>query len=322
MSSFSLELATGCSMHTSRYYPHPKQSTALCLPSLWSLRRAAPRPPPDSIHIRNNSPLYVFLLFELATHTSRYSRYYPHPKRSNILCLPSLWSLRQAAPRPTPNIIHIQNDPPLYVFVLFGACDGIAMPTSKYYPHPKRSTTQCLCSLWSLLRAASHQPLDIIHIRNDPPLYVFLPFGACDGLRHTHLQIASTSETIHHSMFSFSLSLLRTPPDTPDIIHIRNDPAFYVFLLFGACDRPRHAQLQILSTSETIHHSMSLFSLELATGCVTIAFGYYPHPKRSTALCLPSLWSLRRAAPRPPPYYRKSYLSISSHVPPISPQFR
>ncbi len=175
----------------------------------------------------------------------------------------------------------------------------------------------CLSSLWSLQRASLRPPPNTV---------------------------LSTSETIHHSMF---------------------------FLLFGA--GYAHLQiLHILSTSETIHHSMFSLSFELATGCAMPTSRYYPHPKRSTTLCLPSLWSLRRAAhpkrstalclpslwslrravchahlqilstsetihcsmssfslelatgcvPRPPPDYRKSYLSISSHVPPISPQFR
>ncbi len=139
--------------------------------------------------------------------------------------------------------------------------------------------------------------------------------------------LLSTSETIHHSMSSFSLELATgcaiptskycphpkrclpslwsleraAPHPPPDIIPIRNYPPLYVFLLFGACDGLRHPHLQILSTSQTIHLSRSSFSLELATGCATPPSRYYPHPKLATTLCPPSLWSLRRGAPRPPP---------------------
>ncbi len=230
-------------------------------------------------------------------------------KRSTTLCLPSLWSLRWAVPCQPPDIIHIRNDPPLYVFFSLELATGCATPPSRYYPHPKRSFTLCLPSLWSLRRAAPRPPPDIIHIRNDPPLYVYLLFGACYGLRHAPLPILSTFETIHHSMSSFSLELatghampasryyplskrsttlclasLWSLRRASDIIHIRNDAPLYVFLLFGACDGH-----QILSTSEGIYHSMSSFSLELATCCATQTSSYYPHPKRSATLCLNSL---------------------------------
>jgi hypothetical protein len=164
------------------------------------------------------------------------------------MCLPSLWSyllLRQ------PLNIHIRNYPPLYVFLFFGACDGLhhhQPPDSIHNPHPKRSTTLCLSSLWSLRRAAPRPPPDIIHIRKDPPLYVFLLFGACDGLCHAHL--------------------------------------------------PK------LSTSGTIHYSMSSLSLELATGCATHTSRHYPHSNRFTILCIScisSLWCLRQATPHQPP---------------------
>jgi hypothetical protein len=162
MSSFSLELATGCATPTSRYYPHPKRSTTLCLPSLQSLQRAAPRPPPDIIHIRNDPPLYVFLLFG-ACDGLRHAHLQILSTSGTIHHSMSSFSLELAT--------------------------GCATPTSRCYPHPKRSTTLCLPSLWSLRRAVPRQPPDIIHIRNAPPLYVFLLFGACDGLRHAHLQI-------------------------------------------------------------------------------------------------------------------------------------
>ncbi len=117
---------------------------------------------------------------------------------------------------------------------------GLAMPTSRYCPHPERSTT--LCFSFSLELAT-----------------------------HT----SRYSRYYQHPKRSTTLCLL----------------------LFGACDGLSLANLQTLSTSETIHRSMSSFSLELATGCATPTSRYYPHPERSTTLCLPSLWSLRRAAP-------------------------
>ncbi len=137
---------------------------------------------------------------------------------------------------------------------------------------------------------------DIIRIRNDPPLYCI-------------------------SCFSLELAIGCATHTSRYCLHPKRSTTLCLSSLWSL-DRPRHANLQILSTSETIHHSISRFSLELATGCATPTSRYYQQPKRSTTLCLPSLWSLRRAAPRPLPDYRKSYLSISSHVPPISPQFR
>ncbi len=131
---------------------------------------------------------------------------------------------------------------------------GCATPTSRYHPHPKRSTTLCLPSLWSFRRPSQQPPPNIIHVRNDPPLYFLLLFGARDGLRHAHLQILPTSKTIHHSMFSFSLELAT---------HTSRYSRYY--------QHPKRSTTLCLP---------SLWSL---------------HPKRSTTLCLPSLWSLRRA---------------------------
>jgi hypothetical protein len=222
MSSFSLELATGCAMPPSRYYPHPKRSTNLCPPTLWSLRQAAPHTPPDIIHIRNHSPFYVNLLFgacdrlhhinlqilskfelihhsmfsfslELATGCATpTSKYYPHLKRSTTLCLPSLWSLRRTAPVRLARLQLLSTSETSHHSMSSFSLElatGCATPTSRCYPHPKRSTTLCLCSLWSLRRAVPPQPPDIIDIRNAPPLYVFLLCGSCDGLSHAHLQI-------------------------------------------------------------------------------------------------------------------------------------
>ncbi len=233
--------------------------------------------------------------------------------------------MKRPAPSPYPDMSHCWTGRLLCImyFLVLDAYHAPHLYVSSFSLEPMRTSTS--------LHTYNVSPFYLEPMRTSTTLHTYMwvpspwsPWGP--ALRSTPIcesLLLGAHEDQHHAphlyVNPFSLELMRTGTMLHTCMWVpslwsRWGPALRStplceFLLFGA-DEDQHSaphlyvsplslepmrtstMLQILFTSETTHH---------------------------TTLCLPSLWSLRLAAPRPPPDYRKSYLSISSHVPPISP---